>query len=391
MAIRLPRLLGIGNPTATQRWRLTRALFDQRGPVLLGSLSLLGATTAAWASSGNAALLAIGATNMAACGLRLSLLAQFRRDPDRHATPEAWAKRFAVGAFAIAVLWGLAATAVIHTHDGLATLLVLSIASGYGSASVVRNSPSPVIAIGQTGIIAAIVGAACLATGQWQYQVLAVLMLIQVAANVQISRFLSGQMRMLMEAERRQAELAQALDRLSSTDELTGIANRRGFEQGLMREWDRCARAGTPLALIIVDVDLFKLFNDTYGHPEGDICLRGVAQALAGAVNRPGDLVARFGGEEFAVLLPETDQAGALEIAERLRQAVDALAIGHVGSPFRRLTISAGLAVHTPGGGTPVGNAGALVEDADAALYRAKHDGRNRVAVAPRLAAASPG
>jgi diguanylate cyclase (GGDEF)-like protein/PAS domain S-box-containing protein len=168
---------------------------------------------------------------------------------------------------------------------------------------------------------------------------------------------------------------------LALVDALTGVANRRQFDAELEREWRRGIRSGAPLSLLLLDVDGFKAFNDRYGHPAGDDCLRQVAAALADVPRRAADLVARYGGEEFAMVLPEIDPAGAESIAEAARATVEALAIPHAASAAAPVvTISAGAATRWPVRG---GSAMALVAAADHALYLAKRQGRNRVQVAP--------
>lgn len=176
---------------------------------------------------------------------------------------------------------------------------------------------------------------------------------------------------------------------LSRRDALTGVANRRKFEETLDSEWQRARRAGTPIALLMIDVDCFKSYNDTHGHQEGDEVLRRVAGSLRDGIRRAGDLVARFGGEEFAVLLPSTDLAHALQIAEMLRASVEALALPHAGSPSGVVTISLGAASMIPADE----DLAELIARADAQLYEAKRGGRNRVGVGARgalLRAASP-
>lgn len=168
------------------------------------------------------------------------------------------------------------------------------------------------------------------------------------------------------------------LRRLSSIDALTGIANRRHFDETLAREWRRAQRYAKALALIVCDVDYFKQFNDMYGHQTGDDCLRTVARVLEREARRPTDLVSRYGGEEFAVILPDTDAQGAVMVAERMRAAVQAMELMHAGSEVARVvTVSAGVAAHTPHRGEA--NPQRLVQAADAALYQAKRLGRNRV------------
>lgn len=167
------------------------------------------------------------------------------------------------------------------------------------------------------------------------------------------------------------------LENIASTDSLTGVANRRWFNQRVFAEWRRGIRRKSGVALLLVDVDFFKPFNDTYGHVAGDAALQQVATALASCISRSEDAFARYGGEEFIAILPDTDLPGALKIAERMRAAVFDLGIAHSGSLLGRLTISVGVAHAVPVRGS---SPEMLVEAADAALYDAKRGGRNRVA-----------
>lgn len=187
---------------------------------------------------------------------------------------------------------------------------------------------------------------------------------------------------------RKEQELAAAnelLAELSATDGLTGIANRRRFDEALAQEWLRATRAGTPLSLLLIDIDHFKAYNDHYGHLAGDECLRCVAQILSDCLRRAGELVARYGGEEFALLLPgaelEEAQALAQRCCERLREA----AIDHSNSnTAAHLTLSIGAATISP---LPSQKPELLITAADNALYRAKHAGRNRCVAAPPMLA----
>ena len=167
------------------------------------------------------------------------------------------------------------------------------------------------------------------------------------------------------------------LENIASTDSLTGIPNRRSFNQRLAAEWRRAIRRGSNLALLLIDIDFFKPFNDTYGHVAGDAALQQVATALAACLSRSEDLFARYGGEEFVAILPETNLNGAVSIAERMRQAVFDLGIAHSGSLLQRLTVSAGVAWKIPVRGS---SSEELLRAADIALYQAKRGGRNRAA-----------
>ena len=167
------------------------------------------------------------------------------------------------------------------------------------------------------------------------------------------------------------------LEHLANVDGLTELANRRRFDEVYALEWQRARRTGEPLSLALLDIDCFKQFNDLYGHPAGDRALRAVARAAGAHMRRPADLAARYGGEELVLLLPDTDAAQALHVANTIRDAVALLAIAHAGSsaaPY--LTASIGGATWDPAGAE---SASALFEAADAHLYQAKQDGRNRV------------
>lgn len=172
----------------------------------------------------------------------------------------------------------------------------------------------------------------------------------------------------------------EKMSELVLTDPLTGLANRRHFDQTLASEWDRAAREKHPLAVLMIDIDHFKAFNDTRGHAAGDDCLRAVARALHEHCARPGDTVSRWGGEEFAVILPGTDLPGASHVAGELVEVVRSLGLAHgAGGAGPRVTISAGAAaVLAAEDGAPQD----LVQRADAALYRAKQAGRDRAQAA---------
>jgi diguanylate cyclase (GGDEF)-like protein len=180
-----------------------------------------------------------------------------------------------------------------------------------------------------------------------------------------------------LELEHAQSELEVAnkeLHRLTRTDALTGIANRRYFDERLEQEWHRAERQDQALSLLMIDVDSFKAFNDAYGHPEGDQCLICVAGLIAQTIRGPSDLSARYGGEEFAVILPGINQAEALAVAERLRASITERALEHQRSPFGIVTVSIGVAERST-----ADDQMALISAADTALYAAKNAGRNRV------------
>jgi len=177
----------------------------------------------------------------------------------------------------------------------------------------------------------------------------------------------------------RERELVATNDRLTvmaSIDMLSGLANRRGFQSRLDFEWMKAQQYDSELSLLMIDVDHFKLFNDTYGHPEGDVCLSRLGETLAGIAAETMGFAGRYGGEEFCLLLPNTGAVRALEIGEMVRAAVQNLAMPHATSLYQIVTASVGVACTKPNDAQRPGD---LIEAADAALYAAKHRGRNAV------------
>ncbi|MBF0537959.1 MAG: GGDEF domain-containing protein [Nitrospirae bacterium] len=188
--------------------------------------------------------------------------------------------------------------------------------------------------------------------------------------------------RIVRMADNLQRDLNVATDRLSvlcRIDQLTNIANRRCLEETYSIEWQRSLRSATPLAVIIIDIDFFKQYNDSYGHAKGDTCLQIVAQAIKQTLKRPQDLLARYGGEEFVVLLPETNDPGALNVAEGIRSAIEVQSIPHrMSTVSNYVTISVGVCVMTA---NLLDNKDVHFFRADQALYQAKENGRNKVVI----------
>ena len=184
---------------------------------------------------------------------------------------------------------------------------------------------------------------------------------------------------MAAQLSERERELIASNDRLTvmaSIDMLSGLANRRGFQSRLDFEWVKAQQCNGELSLLMIDVDHFKLFNDTYGHPEGDACLARLGETLAGLALATSGFAARYGGEEFCLLMPDTDATKAVEIGEMVRSAVQNLAVPHAASGHQTVTVSVGVASARPGAGLQPGD---LIEAADASLYGAKRRGRNTV------------
>jgi diguanylate cyclase (GGDEF)-like protein/PAS domain S-box-containing protein len=212
---------------------------------------------------------------------------------------------------------------------------------------------------------------------------------IWVESTFRITRKVSGEIDGVVAISRdmtQQKDMEGRLATLAIEDGLTGLANRRRFDERLEEEWARACRERKSLALLLIDIDHFKAYNDEYGHPAGDACLRAVARILAAEAQRVTDLAARYGGEEFAMLLPNTDAAGCARIGERIRCAISEAGLVHVlNLPSGRVTASLGGAICQPASQKSAGRA-LLVEAADRALYAAKDGGRDRLVMAAQAA-----
>lgn len=206
--------------------------------------------------------------------------------------------------------------------------------------------------------------------------VLGTMMGLLFAGNVGLSVLFRREMKYRLVAEAGLKASAAELSIIATTDALTGISNRRAFDAALSRAWRGAIRTQSPLALLMIDVDCFKLFNDRFGHPAGDVALRRVAACIEQCIRRPNDLASRYGGEEFVALLTDTEADGAMRTAERIRSTVTAMGLPHPGGPAGTISVSVGVAALHPQTGESESRLLAL---ADAALFEAKRAGRNRV------------
>ena len=193
---------------------------------------------------------------------------------------------------------------------------------------------------------------------------------------VPLARAFNAMAARLSQREREMLATNDRLTVMASIDMLSGLANRRGFQSRLDFEWMKAQQYGSELSLLMIDVDHFKLYNDTYGHPEGDACLTRLGETLAGIAADNMGFAARYGGEEFCLLLPSTSALRAMEIGETVRATIQGLELPHATSSHKTVTVSIGVACTLPGDNQRPGD---LIEAADAALYAAKHRGRNTV------------
>lgn len=315
--------------------------------------------------------------------LRYILLHVFR-DPARKSAlhTSTWANLFMLGAFSAGMVWGAAGLLLFHPDSIPHQIFLAFTLGGMVAGALPLLSPlPPAFALYSIPIGAPILLQLFNASDHIVLVMgflLLFFMTVMLLSSHRFSRILhqSIELRLQLDSSIEQQQ-QQAL--LARMDPLTGIANRRLFDEALESEWKRAQRTHTHLSILIADIDHFKRYNDTLGHPAGDVCLKQVARCMATAARRPGDLVARVGGEEFAFLLPNTDETDAAVIAERVREEIKSLHLPHPDSPISEwVTISLGCAECVPNVHTTPDD---LIQAADAALYRAKRDGRNQVAI----------
>ncbi len=391
--------------------RRLRFVFDQtRAAIVTSALGAAATVAVFWDVTPAGILLAWLASYALVGGARYWLIARFR---GREAAWTALPQRLFIGlTFAAGLAWGLMPVLFAPPDAPLLQALALVWTAGMAAAAMVAYAavlpvavafivPSlvPVLVIATFGdgvllqpavgiCVALFLGYGLLVTTRISRQLERQFELEQDNAAL-LARLENDSRRILQLNERLATDLERhrrtaheleaaraAAERLSSTDGLTGIANRRSFDEALAQEWARALRKGTSLALLMCDLDRFKEYNDTHGHPAGDRCLQRAAAVLAQQARRPGDVAARYGGEEFVLLLPETSLEDACAIAEDLRARIRAPG----GAADPPVTASLGVAALVPQRTDPPA---LLVTRADAALYQAKRHGRDRVAHAP--------
>ena len=367
-------------------WQLVTTLYGQTPPLIFGAFGTCLVAVFGWWDTGRESFLdwALATLVLLAGRLALERAYRFRREgPDRVAL---WGRRFVIGAWAMGIVWGCTAMVVVERVPPLLQMVALSGMLVIVMSGAARNAGSPVAAAGQVvfGLVPTLV--ACAASHE-RYHVAFCFVIVFVGfAAFSLMRQIRTRLVRLMLLNDENAALVDKIRRANielsaaaTTDALTGIANRRCFDAVLYDEAGRAQRSSTDLALLLLDIDSFKKYNDGYGHPAGDECLSLVAKAFAATLRRPADFVARYGGEEFVAVLPQTSAAAAGALAERVRERIEAMEIVHATGVAGVVTVSIGVASHSAGGYCPPRE---LVHAADVALYAAKSAGRNCVRVA---------
>jgi diguanylate cyclase (GGDEF)-like protein len=382
--MRVALLLSSRSLSEAQRWQLASSLYDQVRSLIEGSVALSVTLAICALYTGWRGFWSLAAVTAAVTVVRLlhwySFVRARRHTGPAARSPEDWARDYTLGICIMAALWAsLVLSVTFVVHDTQLLLFVLLIQNAWLAGAGLRNAASPAAVLGQTLVVVVPSIICLLFCHGLLVRLLAPGCLLFMLISLKIARFYGVQMLSLMESEQRLAAANAQLLTLSCTDGLTGLANRRAFDERFAAAWAFAVREATDLAVVLVDVDHFKAYNDHYGHLDGDDCLRAIAGHVGAAVLRASDLPARYGGEEFLVLLPGNDDRGAIKVAERLCHSVYEANLPHVASPLGRVTISVGVASMAPGlNDTPA----TLLTRADQALYRAKHNGRNQVCVA---------
>lgn len=320
-------------------------------------------------------------------GGRFALLYAFNRAPRVGRDPALWRRRFVLGACGAGLVWGAAGVLLFHPTSFVHQVLLAFALGGMMAGAVPLLSFLDRAYLCFAIPILVPISVQIFSVGDRLHLFMGLMVLIfgftMLASSAQMRRFFHDSVELRAQLSVSMVT-SQELEQMLRIDALTDIANRRMFDEMLEEEWRRARRDGSVLAVMIADIDHFKSYNDQYGHPAGDRCLIAVAQAMRDALHRPGDLVARVGGEEFAFLLPDTQLSGAVAVAEQVRRSVLSLELRHeAGSAAGLVTVSLGLAVTDD---PAIASRDDLLRAADRALFRAKRGGRNQVAVAARSA-----
>ncbi len=339
-----------------------------------------------WGAVPTSVLLTWAGLLIAVTGARFLSFRAFRNASPRNASDLAvWTKYFLAGACAAGMVWGLSGILLFDRSSFPHQVVLAFVLGGMVAGAVPLLSPVRHAYWCFAIPVMVPISIRMMLAGDRIHLVMGLMMVIFSLAMLATSALVH---RLFRDAEKLRRELyssievEQALEYLVRLDSLTGIPNRRLFEEELGKEWARAKRNNAPVSLIMVDIDHFKEYNDHYGHPAGDLCLVDVAQAMHHTLSRPGDVVARIGGEEFAFLLPQTDLNGAISVAEQIRERILALNLPHEASPVAsQVTLSFGVSSSEL---ASVSSPADLIRTSDIALYEAKRCGRNQIVAAQK-------
>ncbi len=373
-------------------WELVKSVYNQLPSLLIGGSAVTAGAVIAWVETHNGWFLLWSIVSAVVTIGRIVLNCAFDRGRSTAAPASArvWRDRFTLGAWALGVVLGVSGCGVVLPLDAFSRLLLTAIQAVTLMGAVTRNAGCSRAAKGQILLAICPVVIACVIVHDRQRLIFLAFLFFELAGALGTVRYLHRQMVRLLESNEANIKLASVansanaelaavnlrLEEVALTDGLTGIANRRRFDQVLGEEVRRAQRDGSELSLLMLDIDFFKQFNDQYGHVAGDDCLQRVAHAIHDGLRRPGDLVARYGGEEFGTVLPQMDSAAATALARLLCERIAALAIPSAASDTGIVTVSVGVAMLAPGSSSRPAD---LVQRADEALYAAKAGGRNCV------------
>jgi diguanylate cyclase (GGDEF)-like protein len=377
----------------TVEWKLVEELFHQRSIIVVSLVCMPAVAAMSFSRTGQTWFVVWGVAAIGLALLRLAVEFAFTHRRERFKNRRRWQLLFLAGSSLNGLLSGILAAGVGGGPDPFTQMLGITMMTAFVMGSAARNAVYPAAAISFVLLAEGPLLVACLLSRNAYYMLYAVFIVMYAFTSVSVVghfyartvRFLCAdeeEIELMNQIRRSNDELAGAnrqLAAMARIDGLTGVANRRRFDELLERETHRARSGGSPFSLLMLDIDAFKGYNDRYGHQAGDDCLRIVARTVAACLRRPGDIVARYGGEEFVAILPSTDEAGAVALAETIRSAIEALRVESVDAPGGVVTLSVGVATSNDDAGW---NADELIRRADAALYEAKRAGRNCVWVA---------
>jgi diguanylate cyclase (GGDEF)-like protein len=387
MSRKLLRLIGGEGVKLDSQWQILDGLYEIKH-LVVATGAILYAATIAWQYG-----LRIGPTLWLGSSIIVVIarsgLARAYYARSRSSSPKRWIRNFFIASTITGVQWGLGGLVLLETSDCTVVCAVFAVYTSLVAGAVIRSHCYPVAAISQVTSAGAVMLILSLIAGQWVFVAPVILYalyqvyLIKTLGGISLRQIRSDQdrARLLVSLRSANDELKFAnaqLEKISLTDPLTGVANRRGFDAELRLHWQKAVQTRSAMALLLIDVDHFKHFNDIHGHPAGDACLVLIAKAIVTMAIHPQAHVSRYGGEEFAVILPEADVVRASDVAQAIVLGVRSIGMPLPDGATTGVTVSIGVALVIP---EPTSGSHTILSVADKALYRAKQDGRDCIRV----------